>query len=124
MERLTNQKQIILDYLRSTKSHPTAEDVFLKVRKRLPHISLGTVYRNLNQFVRKNTIRELSGETKRFDADMSLHHHFVCKKCHRVIDLSDIVISKKYLKEKFKEIGEVTDYELFVYGVCEECKKN
>ncbi|MDY0302255.1 MAG: transcriptional repressor [Candidatus Moranbacteria bacterium] len=124
MERLTNQKQIILDYLRSTKSHPTAEDVFLKVRKRLPHISLGTVYRNLNQFVRKNTIRELSGETKRFDADISLHHHFVCKKCHRVIDLSDIVISKKYLKEKFKEIGEVTDYELFVYGVCEECKKN
>lgn len=124
MERLTNQKQIILDYLRSTKSHPNAEDVFLKVRKRLPHISLGTVYRNLNQFVRKNTIRELSGETKRFDADISLHHHFVCKKCHRVIDLSDIVISKKYLKEKFKEIGEVTDYELFVYGVCEECKKN
>jgi Fe2+ or Zn2+ uptake regulation protein len=124
VERLTNQKQIILDYLRSTKSHPTAEDVFLKVRKRLPHISLGTVYRNLNQFVRKNTIRELSGETKRFDADISLHHHFVCKKCHRVIDLSDIVISKKYLKEKFKEIGEVTDYELFVYGVCEECKKN
>ena len=124
MERLTNQKQIILDYLRSTKSHPTAEDVFLKVRKRLPHISLGTVYRNLNQFVRKNTIRELSGETKRFDADISIHHHFVCKKCHRVIDLSDIVISKKYLKEKFKEIGEVTDYELFVYGVCEECKKN
>ena len=124
MERLTNQKQIILDYLRSTKSHPTAEDVFLKVRKRLPHISLGTVYRNLNQFVRKNTIRELSGETKRFDADISLHHHFVCKKCHRVIDLSDIVISKKYLKEKVKEIGEVTDYELFVYGVCEECKKN
>ena len=123
MERLTNQKQIILDYLRNTKSHPTAEDVFQKVQKKLPRISLGTVYRNLNQFVKKNTIRELSGETKRFDADTSLHHHFICQKCHRVIDLNSIIISKKYLREKFKNIGEVKDYELFVYGICKKCRK-
>ncbi|MBC7073854.1 transcriptional repressor, partial [Candidatus Parcubacteria bacterium] len=47
MERLTSQKKIILDYLKSVRTHPSAEEIFEKVRKRLPQISLGTVYRIL-----------------------------------------------------------------------------
>jgi len=121
-ERLTNQKQIILDYLQNTKSHPCAEEVFQAVKKKLPRISLGTVYRNLDNFVQKDAIKEISGETKRFDADLSQHHHFVCKKCQHVFDLDNFNPDLKNLKEKTRPIGVFHTYQIFIYGVCKKCK--
>ena len=120
-ERLTNQKQIILDYLQHTKSHPSAEEVFIAVKKKLPRISLGTVYRNLDNFVQKNEIEEIPGETKRFDADLNHHHHFVCKKCQRIFDLDNLKTDLKYLKDKTKSVGTFNNYKIFVYGVCKKC---
>ncbi|MGW8185464.1 MAG: Fur family transcriptional regulator [Candidatus Moraniibacteriota bacterium] len=121
-ERLTNQKQIILDYLQNTKSHPCAEEVFQAVKKKLPRISLGTVYRNLDNFVQKDTIKEISGETKRFDADLSQHHHFVCKKCQHVFDLDNFNPNLKKIEKKTQSIGLCHSYQIFVYGICKKCK--
>lgn len=121
-ERLTNQKQIILDYLQSTKKHPTAEEVFAAVKKRLPRISLGTVYRNLDNFTKKNIIEEIPGESKRFDADLSHHHHFVCKKCHHIFDLDNLKSDLKNLKAKTHTLGTFDNYKIFVYGICKKCK--
>ncbi|MFZ2153981.1 MAG: transcriptional repressor [Candidatus Moraniibacteriota bacterium] len=121
-ERLTNQKQIILDYLQSTKKHPTAEEVFAAVKKRLPRISLGTVYRNLDNFTKKNIIEEIPGESKRFDADLSHHHHFVCKKCHHIFDLDNLKADLKNLKAKTHTLGTFDNYKIFVYGICKKCK--
>ncbi|KKP64295.1 MAG: Transcriptional regulator, Fur family [Candidatus Moranbacteria bacterium GW2011_GWF2_34_56] len=75
LERITNQKQIILNYLEKNKSHPSAEEVFLNVKKILPRISLATVYRNLEQFAQTGKILEINGATKRFDGDISDHQH-------------------------------------------------
>ncbi|MDX9913462.1 MAG: transcriptional repressor, partial [Candidatus Moranbacteria bacterium] len=114
--------QIILDYLQNTKSHPCAEEVFQAVKKKLPRISLGTVYRNLDNFVQKDTIKEISGETKRFDADLSQHHHFVCKKCQHVFDLDNFNPNLKKIEKKTQSIGLCHSYQIFVYGICKKCK--
>jgi len=121
LERVTSQKQIILDYLRSTQTHPSAEEIFKAVKKKLPRVSLGTIYRNLDNFVKKDIIQEISGEIKHFDADLTGHHHFICKKCNRIFDLASFEINLSYLKNK--SIGSIKECKLFVYGVCKKCNK-
>lgn len=122
VERLTNQKHIILDYLKNTKSHPTTEEIFETVKEKLPRISLGTVYRNLDIFLKKNLIREISGKVKRYDADLSSHHHFICSSCDKVFDLDETKLPQKEITQKVKKIGIIKSYSLFVYGICKKCK--
>ena len=76
----SKQRERILQTLRKTRSHPTAEWVFEKVREQLPKISLGTVYRNLSILKQQGKIRELDfGETsRRYDAFVDEHYHFIC----------------------------------------------
>lgn len=122
MERQTSQKEFILTYLKNTFTHPTAEEIFQKVRQDLPHISLGTVYRNLDNFVRKGLIKEIPGEKKHYDAQLRPHHHFICKKCHRIFDIKKIELNLINLEKKTRKIGLLKDYEIFVYGICKKCK--
>ena len=90
-ERLTSQKQIILDYLMSIKTHPTAEQVFKQVRKKLPRISQGTVYRILNGFRKKCCAQIIPVKgIAHFDGDVSSHAHFVCESCDGVFDIFDV----------------------------------
>jgi Fur family ferric uptake transcriptional regulator len=74
--RLTNQRQVIIEELKKVTSHPTANEVFDMVRKRLPRIGLGTVYRNLDLLSDRGIIKklEVGGEQKRFDGDTSLSY--------------------------------------------------
>lgn len=122
MERLTSQKEFILEYLKSTKSHPTAEQVFEKVKKKLPRISLGTVYRNLDTFSKKKIIKELPGIKKRYDADLFPHYHFFCKNCHQVFDIERTPLNLDNLKLETDHIGSVENCEIFTYGICKKCK--
>jgi len=87
--RLTSQRQVILEELKKVKSHPTANEVYDMVRKRLPRIGLGTVYRNLDLLAEKGIIRklEVGGDQKRFDGDVSPHYHIRCIECDRVDDI-------------------------------------
>lgn len=120
MERATTQKQQILTYLRSTKLHPTAEDVYDAVRQRLPQISKGTVYRNLDQFVRNSVIREIPGVQKRFDANLSTHSHFCCEKCDRIVDICDDPINNSNV-DYAKDYGNVVACDVYFRGVCNTC---
>jgi len=87
--RLTSQRQVILEELSKVKSHPTANEMYDMVRKRLPRIGLGTVYRNLDLLAKLGIIRklEVGGEQKRFDSVISPHYHIRCIKCNRVDDI-------------------------------------
>ncbi len=87
--RMTRQRAVILEELRKTKTHPTADELYGMVRQRLPRISLGTVYRNLDFLADNGTIRRLeaSGSTKRFDGDISAHQHVRCVSCGRIGDV-------------------------------------
>src|SRR5512135_2658698 len=87
--RMTKQKRVILEVLKNTKSHPTADWVYDKVKKKIPNISLGTVYRNLNILKSQGEITELcyGKGFSRFDGNASHHYHFTCEQCGRILDV-------------------------------------
>jgi len=121
--RLTSQRQVILEELQKVTSHPTASDVFDIVRKRLPRIGLGTVYRNLDLLAERGVIKklEVGGEQKRFDGDTSPHYHIRCVKCNRV---EDIFIER--LGELEKSAASCCDYKILDHhvqfsGICSKC---
>src|SRR6266536_2462134 len=86
--RLTGPRRVVLDVLRSTESHSTAEWVHRVVRRRLPRVSLGTVYRNLRLLVGEGLVAEIQGPHARFDANLEAHHHFTCVRCRRILDVA------------------------------------
>lgn len=121
--RLTNQRQVIIEELKKVTSHPTANEVFDMVRKRLPRIGLGTVYRNLDLLSDRGIIKklEVGGEQKRFDGDTSPHYHIRCINCNRV---DDIFIERHKDLEKsaasccnFK----ILDHHVQFSGICSKC---
>jgi len=119
-ERLTNQKRVILEYLKNTKSHPSAKEVYFEVKKKLPQISLGTVYRILNQLKEKGEVKEILSEVSHFDGDLTPHSHFVCQKCKKIFDVFEEIPE---LKNKKLKVGEIKDYQIIFYGLCQKCKK-
>ena len=119
-ERLTNQKRVILEYLKSTKSHPCAKEVYLEVKKKLPQISLGTVYRILNQLKEKGKVKEILTEVSHFDGDLTPHSHFICQKCKKIFDVFEEIPK---LKNKKLKVGKIEDYQVIFYGICKKCKK-
>jgi Fur family ferric uptake transcriptional regulator len=86
---MTEQRRVILEELRMMDHHPTADELYHKVRERLPRISLGTVYRNLEKLAASGMIRKLgyAGSQMRFDGDLSGHRHIRCARCGRIDDL-------------------------------------
>ena len=88
--KYSRQRESIKVCLQGRKDHPTADMLYTDVRKEFPNISLGTVYRNLSLLSELGEIKRLTtGDgPDRFDGDTSTHHHFICRKCHRVTDLT------------------------------------
>ena len=121
--RLTSQKKIILDYLMSVKTHPTAEDVYTIVKRKLPQISMGTVYRVLKNLDEKNKAQTiLSKKAAHFDADISPHTHFVCQECDRVFDIEDECYKCGTLEKKKTKVGKIKNYKIIFYGICKQCQ--
>ena len=121
--RLTSQRQVILEELKKVKSHPTANEVYDMVRKRLPRIGLGTVYRNLDLLAEIGIIKklEVGGEQKRFDGDTSPHYHIRCLKCNRV---EDIFIERDMKLEKNAASCcnyKILDHHVQFSGICSKC---
>ena len=121
--RLTHQRLEILRELVAAKDHPSAETVFGRVRKRLPTISLDTVYRTLSTFDEVGLIMRVpvTGDQGRFDADTSPHHHFVCSRCKSIYDFLWDEFDCLELPENSKALGRVDDRRVVVRGVCEKC---
>jgi Fe2+ or Zn2+ uptake regulation protein len=109
--RKTRQRDLILKTLRGTKSHPTADWIYEKVKKEIPNISLGTVYRNLSTLKEMGEILELNYGSKysRFDGNPQNHYHFVCTECGRVFDVEGCPVDKG-LDEKVSRENDVFVY--------------
>ena len=122
--RMTKQRTAILDALRSVKTHPTADEVYAMVRVSLPHISLGTVYRNLDLLAESGEILRLekSGTQKRFDGDIRPHFHIRCEHCGKIGDVYTQIplpVCEGITVEGFASIHFM---DLVFSGVCWECK--
>lgn len=121
--RFTKQRQLIIDELRQLTSHPTADDLYHLVQKKIPKISLGTVYRNLTILSEQGIIQKLNigGSHKHFDGNISNHYHICCSNCDRIDDLEippDFNIEKKISKlTSFK----ILKHNLCFIGICPDC---
>ncbi|UCH10439.1 MAG: transcriptional repressor [Fidelibacterota bacterium] len=120
--RKSKQRDAILQVLQGTDSHPTAEWIFSRVRREIPNISLGTVYRNLNQLADGHLIQRIFDDGHlRFDANLHRHDHFRCIHCQRILDLEVELVG---LDEAISDDDRfnATGYSLEVTGVCNECQ--
>jgi Fur family ferric uptake transcriptional regulator len=122
--RATRQREVVLQAVRSTMDHPTADWVYRQARRRLPRISLGTVYRNLKKLAEEGLIREIqiAGHTTRFDANTGRHYHIRCLHCGRVNDLP-ISVDRRVEEEAGRAMNyQVVSHQVEVLGVCPLCQ--
>ena len=123
--KVTPQRLAILNLLRNTKEHPTAETIYKKLASDFPTMSLATVYKTLEVLKNIGLIQELNvGEGSfRYDANTNSHPHLVCLSCGKVEDLDESV-----LQNLIEEVKKHTDYKLveqklYFYGYCPACQK-
>lgn len=119
----SKQRECIKEFLASRTDHPTADTIYMNIREQFPNISLGTVYRNLALLSDLGEINKIStdGGADRFDGNTTPHHHFVCTKCHRVMDLDMENIDSIMEKAQAACTGEVRSYIAHFYGICGNC---
>ena len=121
--RMTRQRAVILEELRKVKTHPTADELYSIVRERLPRISLGTVYRNLDFLADTGEIRRLeaAGTTKRFDFDISWHQHVRCIHCGRIGDVMQPLPVPSVAGMQVEGFYSIVDSRVEFDGICEAC---
>jgi Fur family peroxide stress response transcriptional regulator len=126
MLRRSKQREAILSFLRKTSSHPTAYHVYEAVRKEIPNISLGTVYRNLKLLSDEAEIMELdlAGSLSRFDGDTRSHYHFRCQRCGRVFDVDEPVDMERNERVAKKTGFRVSHHILEFRGLCRDCQNS
>ncbi len=121
---LTAQRAAVFDYLRAVEHHPTAEDVFFAVKKKLPRISLATVYKNLEALVEQQAVSKLcyGDSSARYDIRTDHHYHSRCLGCGKLWDL-EAKHGSAWLSQVKPQAGfEVKDYRLEVLGYCRDCR--
>ncbi|MHC4177111.1 MAG: Fur family transcriptional regulator [Planctomycetota bacterium] len=125
VQRNTRQREVILEELRKLSSHPTAVGLYEIVRQRLPRISLGTVYRNLDLLATSGAIQKLDpgGSQARFDGNVDRHDHVRCVGCGRVDDLCGAPLDLAGVKRNDCNGYEVLGYRLEFVGVCPRCRE-
>lgn len=121
--RVTPQRLEIFKELASTDEHPSAEQIYARVRTRMPTVSLDTVYRTLTTLSRSGVVSrvEILDDRGRFDANTDKHHHFVCVRCQRVMDFYWPDFDKLKVPRGIKLLGKVEQPHVELRGVCRDC---
>lgn len=124
IQRNTPQRKVMLEELRKTHSHPTATELYEIVRRRLPKISLGTVYRNLELLTEMGTVKKLEilGKEAQFDGDLNKHYHVRCERCSRVDDL--VGASQEQTIQEPRDVNgwKILERRVEFVGICPECQ--
>jgi len=123
MTRGSKQKEAILKLVKGTTSHPTADWVYEQVRRKMPNISLGTVYRNLKLLQQEGKILELdlAGGLSRFDGNARSHPHFRCKQCGCIFDVDEPVDREIDERIAQKTGFNISYHRLEFRGLCKDC---
>ena len=116
----SKQRDAIINVLKDTTSHPTADEVFAEVIKLVPHLGIATVYRNLKALKENGRIKSIrvDGDKEHFDYNIKAHAHLQCNKCNKVID---IFLTEEQIAN-IKDIGK-NNFDLIFIGLCDDCKK-
>jgi Fur family ferric uptake transcriptional regulator len=121
---MTRQREVILEELEKSRAHPTADELYVRVRKRLPRISLGTVYRNLEMLCEAGLIRklEMAGTQRRFDRCCDRHDHVRCIRCGRIEDVPAGLAAATLSRVQQESDYEIVDHRLEFQGLCPRCR--
>src|SRR5437763_9431741 len=123
---LTHQRQVIYDTLIAMPGHPSPEEVYAKVRKRIPSISLATVYKNLNRFLKAGLLQEMSIHhgSLRVEVNEQPHHHPVCASCRTIEDIDSEQIGPLHVRGRLPKGFSVQRFSVDVIGICARCRSS
>ena len=121
--KLTHQRLEIFREMMGAEDHPSAEDVFRRVRPRIPTVSLDTVYRTLDMFERMGMVRkvEVLDDRSRYDPKTEPHHHFICIVCREIKDFLCPAVDSLPPPPQVKKWGKVLSTHLELRGICGDC---
>ena len=131
--RMTNQRKVILEELRKFGGHPTVDELYVRVREKLPDISISTVYRNLEVLSECGLIGKLEPERtqKQFDANPKIHFHIRCTNCGRLDDIPSSIMNEveEAIQKAQTLVNKMTGYDMKGYhleflGLCPKCKES
>lgn len=121
--KFSRQREIILKHVKSFPVHPTADQVYTALKKENPSLSLGTVYRNLNQLSDIGMLKKIhiADGSDRFDGRTDPHFHMICEGCGRVFDIETSGLEEiiSHIKQRYGH--EITGVTLNLRGICAEC---
>ena len=125
VKRNTIQKKIVFDVLKKSKNHPTAHALYDIIRKKMPTISLGTIYRNLEILSEEKIVKKLryADKEKRYEAIIKEHYHIKCEACGKIEDLTDHICQNMEEELKIQTEYQINGHTLLFYGICPDCKK-
>lgn len=131
MKKYSKQRELILESLQNRTDHPTAEILYLDLKKELPSIGIATVYRNLVELCEERKIIKIKTEEgiDRFDGNILPHLHFACDNCHQLQDIFLCEEEIQDLESKMKQYAEMIEASLgetqiAMKGICKQCRQN
>lgn len=124
--RITPQRHAVLEYLLTSMSHPTADEIYKALAHRFPNMSVATVYNNLRVLRQIGLVRELTygDDSSRFDSNMKDHYHITCNECGKIVDFDYPTLDEvESLAEQVTGFN-VTHHRMELYGQCDECQQS
>ena len=121
----TPQRQVLYEVMQKMPGHPSPEEVYARVKRRIPAISLGTVYKNIHLFVENGVFREVSMHhgSLRVELNSHLHHHMVCSHCKAITDIEEKDLGALPALQQLPGGFQVERYAIDVIGICAACQK-
>lgn len=122
--KITPQRAAVYDILKRSTDHPSADAIHKKLKEQYPNISLDTVNRTLLTFSRINLVDvvEGHGDPRRYEPNMSSHHHFYCLECGKIYDIEDQGLNRIQIPREIEKRFTITGKRLCLKGICPECK--
>lgn len=121
---VTHQRQVLYEVMQEMEGHPSPEEIYEQVRKKIPAISLATVYKNIHVFVQSGVFREMSLHhgSVRLEMNREEHHHAVCSKCKSVCDIDEKTLGLLTKRKRLPGGFLVERYSVDVIGLCPNCQ--
>jgi Fur family peroxide stress response transcriptional regulator len=121
----THQRQVLYEIMQTMPGHPSPEEVYARVKKRIPAISLATVYKNIHLFVESGVLKEVSLHhgSLRVEMNSHLHHHMVCSHCKAIADIEEKDLGVISKRQSLPGGFQVERYAIDVIGICAACQQ-
>jgi len=120
---VTHQRQVLYEVMKTMHGHPSPEEVYARVKKKVPAISLATVYKNLNRFLKAGMLQEMSVHhgSLRVEVKDHPHHHLVCTSCKKIEDIDSDQIGPLHVRGRLPMGFAVQRFSVDVIGLCARC---